>query len=63
MPKLTNRWAVLALLFFANLVVAMQFQSVAAFAPIITQEESLSYTQVGMLTGLFMLAGGFVVPS
>lgn len=60
MPTLTNRWAVLALLFFANLVVAMQFQSVAAFAPIITQEESLSYTQVGMLTGLFMLAGGFV---
>lgn len=60
MPKLTNRWAVLALLFFASLVIPMQFQSVAAFAPILTQEAGLSYTQVGMLTGLFMLSGVFL---
>ena len=60
MPTLTNRWAVLGLLFFVGIVVPMQFQSVAVYAPILTRDEGLSYTQVGILAGLFMLPGAFV---
>ena len=60
MPTLTNRWAVLALLFLVRFSVPMQFQSVAAVAPFLNAELGLSYTRIGLLLGLFMLPGAFL---
>ena len=60
MPTLTNRWAVLALMFLVGMAEPMLFQSVAAFAPFLTAQVGFSYTQVGVLAGLFMLPGSFI---
>jgi len=54
---LSNRWSVLALMFFIGTMLPMQFQSVAALAPYLVVEGGLSYTDIGVLTGLFMLPG------
>ncbi len=48
---------VLGLLFLVGLTAPMQFQSVAALGPFLTAEAGLSYTDIGLLTGLFMLPG------
>ena len=60
MPKLTNRWAVLSLLFLARFAMAMQFQSIPPIAPFLTEEWTISYTQLGLLIGVFMLPGSFL---
>ena len=60
MPTLTNRWSVLALLFFARASMAMQFQSIAPLATLLVEELRLNYTQIGLLIGLFMFPGIFI---
>jgi MFS family permease len=60
MTAASNRWAVLALLFLIGLTVPTQFQAVAALAPFITTQASLSHTDLGVLTGLFMFSGIFL---
>ena len=60
MPGLTNRWAVLALLFLARFVMAMQFQSISPIAPFLIEEWTISYAQLGLLIGVFMLPGSFL---
>lgn len=60
MNVLSSRWAVLALMFLVGLTVPMQFQAVPALASFMTSEVSLSYTDVGVLTGLFMFSGIFL---
>jgi cyanate permease len=60
MIDLSNRWVVLALLFVIGLTAPIQFQSVAALAPYLIGEAGLTYTDVGVLTGLFMLPGIFL---
>jgi len=57
MIDLTNRWVVLGLLFLVGLTAPMQFQAVAALAPFLIAEAGLTYTDVGVLSGLFMLPG------
>ena len=58
------RWVILAAAVFARTSIGLQFISVAALMPLVRAELSLSYTQVGLLLGLFMLAGVFIsVPS
>lgn len=54
---LTNRWAVLALLFFARASMAAQFQSVPPISTLLIEDLSLNYTQLGVLMGLFMFPG------
>ena len=44
-------------MFFIGTMLPMQFQSVAALAPYLVVEGGLSYTDIGVLTGLFMLPG------
>ncbi|MCZ6556955.1 MAG: MFS transporter [SAR324 cluster bacterium] len=56
-PVLNNRWSVLALMFLIGIAVPMQFQAVPAVAPFLVEEAGLSYTQIGLLTGLFMFPG------
>ena len=60
MPTLTNRWAVLALMFFARASMAMQFQSIPPIIPFLIEDLGINYTQAGLLIGLFMTAGIFL---
>lgn len=57
MIDLTNRWVALGLLFLVGLTAPMQFQAVAALAPFLIADAGLTYTDVGVLSGLFMLPG------
>jgi predicted MFS family arabinose efflux permease len=59
-PKLTNRWSVLALVCAARFGMAVQFQSVPPLAPLLAQDLALSYSQIGTLIGLFMFPGVFI---
>ena len=60
MHALSNRWAKLALLYFARAVMAIQFQSIPPLVPFLIEEWDISYTQIGLLIGLFMTAGIFL---
>lgn len=60
MTGLTNRWAVLALIFLIGVALPMQFQAVPALAPFLVTQAGLSYTDIGVLTGLFMFPGIFL---
>ncbi len=60
MIPLTNRWAVLALMFLVGLNLPMQFQAVTALAPFLVAEAGLGYTDIGVLTGLYMFPGIFL---
>ncbi len=55
----SNRWLALGLLFLIGLTGPMHFQSVAALAPFLIAHQGLSYTDIGILTGVFMLPGIF----
>ena len=52
-----NRWAVLAVLFFARICMGFQFQSIPPLAPLLAADLGINNTQVGLLIGLFMLPG------
>ncbi len=60
MPTLTNRWAVLALLFLVRTSIAIQFQSIPPIIPFLIVDLEINYTQVGLLIGLFMSPGIFL---
>lgn len=53
----SNRWVALALLFLIGVSAPFQFQAVAALAPFLIAEAGLSYTDIGVLSGIFMLPG------
>src|SRR5262249_20422735 len=60
----SNRWFALAILFIARLVLGLQFQSAGSVAPFLIRDFNISYAQIGMLVGLFMLPGLVVsIPS
>jgi predicted MFS family arabinose efflux permease len=52
-----NRWAVLGLLFFVRAAMALQFQSVAAVAPLMTERFGLGLPDIGLLIGLYFAPG------
>ena len=60
MHTLSNRWAMLALLYFARATMAIQFQSIPPLVPFLIEEWDINYTQIGLLIGLFMTAGIFL---
>jgi cyanate permease len=60
MIDLTNRWVVLGLLFLVGLTAPLQFQAVAALAPFLIAQAGLTYTDIGVLSGLYMLPGIFL---
>ena len=60
MPVLTNRWSVLALLFFARISMAVQFQSIPPISTILVDELGFNFTQIGLLIGLWMFPGVFI---
>jgi MFS family permease len=52
-----NRWVMLLVIFFTRTALGFQFQSIAALTPFLVAGFDLSYAQVGLLMGLFMLPG------
>src|SRR5262245_51624457 len=52
-----NRWVMLLVIFFTRTSLGFQFQSIAALTPFLVAGFDLSYAQVGLLMGLFMLPG------
>jgi hypothetical protein len=57
---MSNRWTALALVFVTRTSMGVQFQSIAAVAPLMRAELALSYAQVGTLIGIYMLPGAFL---
>ena len=55
-----NRWSMLALLWFTRVSMGFQFQSLASVGPLMVQELGISYAQLGLLMGLYMLPGVFI---
>ena len=49
---MTNRWTMLALVFFARTSSGFQFQALASIAPLVVADLHLSYAQLGTLIGL-----------
>ena len=54
---MSNRWGVLAVLFFIRATMAVQFQSVAAVAPILSANFGVSLADIGILVGLYSVPG------
>lgn len=55
-----NRWSVLAVLFFARMAMAFQFQSVATVAPLIGDVYGVGLADIGLLIGLYFAPGVLV---
>jgi len=53
----SQRWAMLLVIFFTRTSLGFQFQSIAALTPFLVTAFELSWAQVGLLMGLFMLPG------
>ena len=57
---MTNRWAVLAILCLARMSMGLHLQVVAAVAPFLIVDLGLTYAEIGVLIGIFMLPGAFL---
>ena len=53
----SNRWAVLAIVFLARTCIGFQFIAVAAQMPQLRADLDFDYSQIGILLGVFMIAG------
>ncbi len=51
------RWAMLGVIFLTRASLGFQFQSIAALTPFLVSAFELTYAEVGLLMGLFMLPG------
>jgi MFS family permease len=56
----SSRWVVLAIVFLARICVGFQFIAVAAQMPQLRAELHFDYSQIGILLGVFMIAGAFL---
>jgi len=54
---LQNRWVMLTVIFLVRTSMGFMFQGVASVAPLLVAEFGLSYGQIGLLMGLFLLPG------
>src|SRR5262245_6088199 len=52
-----SRWLMLALIFVARVSLGLQFQSIAPVASFLVADLALSYSQLGLLIGLYLLPG------
>lgn len=57
---MTNRWVMLAIIFFTRTAMGFQFQAIPSVAPFLVVDLGLSYSEIGLLTGLFMLPGALL---
>jgi MFS family permease len=56
-PGTSLRWAMLLVIFLTRTSMGFQFQSIAALTSFLVPAFALSYAEVGLLMGLFMLPG------
>ena len=56
----SSRWVVLAIVFLARTCVGFQFIAVAAQMPQLRAELHFDYSQIGILLGVFMIAGALL---
>ena len=54
---LRHRWFIIAIIFLARTAMAMQFQSIAPVAPLVVADLGITYAQLGLLIGLYLLPG------
>ena len=54
---LRHRWFIIATIFLARTTMAMQFQSIAPVAPLVVADLGITYAQLGLLIGLYLLPG------
>ena len=54
---MSRRWVMLLVIFFTRTALGFQFQSIAALTPFLVAAFDLTWAQVGLLMGLFMLPG------
>ena len=54
---LGSRWFALALILLARVSMAMQFQSIAPVGPLLIADLALSYAELGLLIGIYLLPG------
>jgi MFS family permease len=54
---MSQRWAMLLVVFFTRTALGFQFQAIAALTPFLVTAFDISWAQVGLLMGLFMLPG------
>ena len=54
---LRHRWFIIAIIFLARTTMAMQFQSIAPVAPLVVADLGITYAQLGLLIGLYLLPG------
>ena len=55
-----RRWIILAVLFAARAATGFQFQSVGSATNLLMQDLGLSFSQIGMLLGAYLLPGVIV---
>jgi len=55
-----NRWVMLAVIFLTRTSMGFMFQSVASVAPFLIDQFRLSYGQIGLLMGLYLLPGALI---
>ncbi len=56
----SSRWVVLAIVFLTRTCVGFQFIAVAAQMPQLRAELHFDYSQIGILLGVFMIAGALL---
>jgi hypothetical protein len=49
-----TRWRILAVLFLARTTMAIQFESVAALAPVVMRDFDAGLSDMGLLIGLYL---------
>jgi MFS family permease len=54
---MSSRWVALALIFVTRTSMGIQFQSIGSVAPLLVADIGMSYAQLGMLIGLYLLPG------
>lgn len=54
-----NRWGILALLFTARTVMAMQYQAIGALSPLLNDRFGIGLAEIGVLIGLYAVPGLF----
>ncbi len=56
-PAVTNRWAMLWLLFAARMVMALQFQAIGALSPALIERFGVGLGDIGIAIGLYFASG------
>ncbi len=52
-----NRWSILALLFVVHMSTGIQYQAVASLSPLLMSDLSLTFSDIGLLIGLYHAPG------